>query len=266
MKDGFITLHRQIEEWEWYTDIPVKTLFIHLLIKANHKDEKWQGKIIKRGQRITSIEHLALETGLSKQQVRTAIKKLKSTHEISTQATNKYTLITIENYSHFQDKKEKSNKQITHKATNKQQTNNKQITTNNNDNNDNNSFNNINNINNHNNSNNHSNSNTTQKKNIKRKGYSVEEQIAKIESKVLQEDLQDFVTMRKTIKDPITDRGMKILINKLVKLSEGNEAKAHELLEEAIEKNWKSVYASDCKKEKPRNEVLEMLENGVFDD
>lgn len=106
--NGFIKLHRQMVEWEWYTDIPTKTLFLHLLLMANYEDNKWRGKVVKRGQRITSIPKLAEETGLSERQVRTALEKLEATGELTRQATNRYTLITIENYAKYQDKHDKS--------------------------------------------------------------------------------------------------------------------------------------------------------------
>lgn len=128
---GFIKLHRQITEWEWYSNINVCRLFIHCLLKANHKDNKWQGIVIERGTFITSIENLAFETGLSGQQIRTALNKLKSTGEITSKTTNRYSIISIKNWNSYQLDNTQDNKQI----TNKQQTNNKQITTNNNDNN-----------------------------------------------------------------------------------------------------------------------------------
>ena len=131
---GYIKLHRQITEWEWYSNINVSRLFIHCLLKANHKDNRWQGIVIKKGSFITSIENLAFETGLSGQQVRTSLNKLKSTGEITSQTTNRYSIITIKNWGSYQMDNTQDNKQI----TNKQQTNNKQITTNNNDKNDNN--------------------------------------------------------------------------------------------------------------------------------
>ena len=134
MSEGWISIHRKILEWEWYSDINVCRVFIHCLIKANHTDKKWQGVTIKRGQFITSLGTLSIETSLSVQQVRTAISKLKSTSELTSKTTNKYTVISITNYEKFQD----DNKQPNKRATNEQQTNNKQITTTNNDNNNNN--------------------------------------------------------------------------------------------------------------------------------
>lgn len=136
--EGWIKLHRKMIEWEWYDDINTKTLFLHLLLTANHQDKKWRGIEIKRGQKLTSLEHLAKETHLTLQQVRTSLNKLKSTSEITIKSTSKNTLVSIEKYSDYQDDNFENNKQITNKITNEQQTNNKQITTNNNDNNDNN--------------------------------------------------------------------------------------------------------------------------------
>lgn len=126
MNNGYIKLHRKILDWQWYTDIPTHILFEHLLLTANWQDSKWKNITIKRGQRVTSLQHLSQETGLSVQQVRTSLNKLRSSQEITQSATKKYTLITIENYDLYQFDEERA----TQTATNYQQTNNKQITTN----------------------------------------------------------------------------------------------------------------------------------------
>lgn len=128
-QQGYIKLHRQILEWEWYKNIPVRIVFEHCLLKANHTDKNWQGILIKKGSFITSYENLSIETGLSFQQVRTAINKLKSTNELTYQSTSRYSIISINNWSLFQQDNKQDNKQI----TNNQQTNNKQITTTNNE-------------------------------------------------------------------------------------------------------------------------------------
>jgi DNA-binding transcriptional regulator YhcF (GntR family) len=121
--EGWIKLHRKILEWEWYTDAPVRILFEHLLLTANYEDKKWRGMTIKRGQKVTSIGHLAEETGLSVIQVRTALEKLEKTKNVTSRATNKFTLVTIENYSLYQS----YNDYTTSNVTNKRQTNDNNI-------------------------------------------------------------------------------------------------------------------------------------------
>ena len=122
---GIIKLHRQITEWEWYTDIPVRILFEHCLFKANYKEKKWKGVTVEIGSFITSYENLAFETGLTVQQVRTALDKLKSTGEITYKSTSRYSIITVNSWNKYQTDNTQDNKQ----TTNNQQTNNKQITT-----------------------------------------------------------------------------------------------------------------------------------------
>lgn len=120
--EWFIQLHKKICDWEWYTDIPTKSLFFHILLKCNYKEAKWKWKTIKPWEFITSLEHLSLETWLTRQQVRTAIEKLKKTWEITHHATNEYTMIGLNNWDIYNTR---DNTWI----TNEQQTDNKRITT-----------------------------------------------------------------------------------------------------------------------------------------
>lgn len=115
MEKGWIKIYRKIVDWEWYKDIPVRVLFEHCFLKANIKDKKWQGTVIKRGSFITSLDNLVFETGLSKMQVRTALNKLKTTHEITYQATRQYSIITVNNYELYQPDNTQDNTPITHK-------------------------------------------------------------------------------------------------------------------------------------------------------
>ena len=124
-KMGFIKFYRSILDWEWYNDTNTMRIFVHCLLKANFQDKNWQGITIQRGSFITSLENLAVETGLSVMQVRTALKKLNVTNEITSQSTSRNTLITVNNYDKYQADNTPDNKQI----TNEQQTDNKQITT-----------------------------------------------------------------------------------------------------------------------------------------
>lgn len=114
---GFVKLYRRLLNWEWYSDLPVRVLFLHCLLKANFKDTKWKGQTIKTGQFITSIASLSRETALTQQQIRTALWKLKSTGEITNRATSRYSIITVNSWNKWQSEQQteqqSSNKQIT---------------------------------------------------------------------------------------------------------------------------------------------------------
>ena len=114
---GYVKLHRNILYWEWYSDLPVRVLFLHCLLKVNHKAKKWMGRTIQSGQFATSLNHLSKETALSQQQCRTALLKLKSTGELTIRATSRYSIITVNNWDKWQGeqqtKQHSSNKQST---------------------------------------------------------------------------------------------------------------------------------------------------------
>ena len=98
----YIKLHRKFLEWEWYRNEHTKNLFIHCLLKANWKESKFEGNVIQRGSFVSSIDILANETGLTSDEVRTAIKHLICTGEITKQSTNKYTVFSVVNYDLYQ--------------------------------------------------------------------------------------------------------------------------------------------------------------------
>lgn len=100
---GYIKIDRKIMDWEWYKNINTKALFLHCLLKANWKDGKFEGKLIKRGSFITSIKKLSNELCLTEDEIRTAMKHLIFTGELTKQTTNKYTVITVSNYELYQD-------------------------------------------------------------------------------------------------------------------------------------------------------------------
>ena len=102
MLNGFIKVHRKLLRWGWYTDYVVKDLFIHLLLLASFKETQWMGRRIRKGQVVSSYSHLSADLGFSVQQIRTAMNKLKSTGEITTQSTSKFTIITIEKWAEYQ--------------------------------------------------------------------------------------------------------------------------------------------------------------------
>ena len=125
---GYIKLHRKLLDWEWYDDINTSRLFIHLLLTANHKDNNWRGITILRGERLTSLDKISSETGLSVSKIRTSVKKLISTNELASKSHTQHTVFIMKNYDAYQG--------VDKPIANESQTDDKPIATNKNDKND----------------------------------------------------------------------------------------------------------------------------------
>ena len=113
MEGGYIKLYRKFTEWEWYEDPNTKIVFLHLLMTAAWKKTRWHGIDIEPGQVVTTRRDLAEALGLSEQSVRTAIMHLLSTKEITKKSTNKFSVITIENWATYQEFSTGANHQLT---------------------------------------------------------------------------------------------------------------------------------------------------------
>lgn len=129
---GFVIEPRSMLSHEWYTDPNTMHLYRHFRLRASYTDTKWRGIELKCGQFVTSLNTLSKETGLSIQQVRTALNKLEATGYITNRSTSKNRIITVLGYYDEQF----GNKQINKLITNEQQADNKQVTTINNINNE----------------------------------------------------------------------------------------------------------------------------------
>lgn len=116
----YIKLDRKILVWEWYHSTTVKSLFIHLLLIASHEEKHYMGVYLKRGQCLTTLKALSEGSGLSVQQIRTAIAKLRETGEITVATSPSGTVITVSNYEKYQGRRKSTNQQH---ATNKPATN-----------------------------------------------------------------------------------------------------------------------------------------------
>lgn len=99
---GFIKLHRKMIKWEWYQDANTFRVFVHLLLTANYERRRFEGMVIERGQRVTSIAKLSKELKVSVKAVRVALNHLQETNEVTCQGTPKFTVITVNNYDFYQ--------------------------------------------------------------------------------------------------------------------------------------------------------------------
>ena len=119
---GFIKLYRSILKWEWWTDEKTTRVFLWLLLNANWEDSRFRGHKIPKGSLVVGRKKMAKELKMSEQSIRTSIEHLKSTNEITTYSTNKFTIISIVNWEKYQGLENESTNKSTTKPTNNQPT------------------------------------------------------------------------------------------------------------------------------------------------
>lgn len=124
MSAGYVAVPRGLTSWEWYDDPNTCRLYIHLLLTVNWEPKEWRGITVEAGSRVASISILSKETGLSIQQARTCLDRLKSTGYVTSKNTNKYSVFTVKNWSEMAGDNKQNNKQATSKqqASNNNQT------------------------------------------------------------------------------------------------------------------------------------------------
>lgn len=209
--EGWIKLHRQFLSWEWFDDAIMVKLFLFLLLSANHKEQKWKGHTIKRGQLITGLSSLNSSTGISTRTLRTCLSKLEKTGEIDRQSDNRFTVITICNYDSYQHRDEQSDKQ-----NDKQPTSNRQAT-----------------------------DNKQEEKELKNEKNTFLERVYFEKSKELNDAFRDYLRLRIKSKFTMTDRAISALVNRLRSMSGGNVKEAIRIVDSAIVGKWKSFYNGD---------------------
>lgn len=231
---GFIKIHRSLLEWEWYQDINTKTVFIHLLLTANYEDKNWKGNKICRGQKVTSYQNLANELNMSIQNVRTAIKHLISTGEITSNQQAKYSLITIKNYDKFQE--------VTSNLTDNQQSANKELTSNQQA------------------TNNNGRKIKKEKESKKDKNNNIDfsEMINDFtQNDELKSVIYEFIQHRTNIKKPLTELALKKILNQLNKWNYTDE-ECIKCLNNSIMNGWQGIF--EIKKQTKQNNFTDNIQ------
>ena len=122
---GFVKLNRGLNKWGWKTDPNMVALWVHLLTNASYEKNEFMGIKLEPGQLVTGRKKLSCETGISQRTIRTCLKYLKSTNEVTIKATPKYTIITITKWKEYQGRDQVSDQQV----TSKRPTSDQQVTT-----------------------------------------------------------------------------------------------------------------------------------------
>ena len=139
--NGWIKIHRKIMDNCIYKDAHLLHLFIHCLLKANHKANKFlfndKEMIIERGQFITGRLQLAEDLNVNSSLVYRKLKILENLKIVNIKSNNKFSLVTVLKYNTYQDLINTNEQQNGQQANNKRTTNEQQANTNKKDKNDN---------------------------------------------------------------------------------------------------------------------------------
>lgn len=112
INNGFIKVFRSILDKGWYKDSECVALWLHLLLKANHKGCEfmlgYQIIKLKAGQFVTGRKALSFETGISESKIERILKLFESEQQIEQQTNSRNRIITIVSW----DKYQKSEQQV----------------------------------------------------------------------------------------------------------------------------------------------------------
>jgi len=117
--NGWICLHRKMLDTSWYGNTACRSIAVHLLLSATHKDihvmlGTRQVKLL-RGQYITGRRKLAKELGMRVGAVRGALEALEKDEFITRESTHICSIVTICNYNAYQS----STPDVTHMFANR---------------------------------------------------------------------------------------------------------------------------------------------------
>lgn len=97
----------------WASSPRTFAVFIHLMLHANRKPHRYKNSVIDSGEVLASYEFLAKHSGLSVQNVRTAVKNLIKSDMISVRKIDGKNVFRIEKYMDYQSLGVKVTNEIT---------------------------------------------------------------------------------------------------------------------------------------------------------
>ena len=236
LSSGWIKLYRKLQDcWIWLDKEPFdkRSAWVDLLLTANHSDKKilFNGELItvKRGQILTSVRKLSAKWKWSVNKVYRFLKLLESDEMLQKESDKDRTLLTIVNYSIFQcceytngnsngntngnsdeytsetPTETPTNTPTEHKQECKEYKNDKNV--------------------------------KNEKK--ERKGQDVYYP----NDEILNNAFKEFLTMRNKIKKPLaTKQALTRMMNKIEKLSGGDNDLAIKILNQSTDHCWQDVY------------------------
>jgi len=139
MHRGYVKIWRKIEDSFFYKKSEYVHLWVHLLLRTNHAERRFmfngEQMVCKRGQVVTSLTKLSLETGVHRSVINRILKCFQIETMIETINYKRFTLISILNYELHQGSIETTNETNLERQRNDKETIKKRPLINNNNNN-----------------------------------------------------------------------------------------------------------------------------------
>ena len=208
--NGWIKLHRKLlDNPVVMKDTDHLAVWIYLLLHASHTEYPvlFKGKkiMLQPGQLITGRKSIASTLCISESKIRRILDLFEIDQQIERQRSNKNSLVSIRNWDKYQIFDQQNDQQPTNNrpTTDQQPTTNKKI------------------------------------KNIKK--VKEDKEIIYSDSPELNEAIISFIDYRKSIKKPMTDRAVTLLLGKLNKLSNSIPEQI-EILNQSIMNGWQGVF------------------------
>ena len=236
---GWIKTYRSFRNsWMWSVKEPFdkKSAWLDMLMSAFYIDgeQSFKGvKIsVKRGQFPTSVRILADRWMWSVAKANRYIERLKAEQMINTERIDGGTLVTIVNYSFYQDERNTTDTEAEHIKRNKE-------------------------------------IRTEEIKEDKNTEKDIDKSISKKKSyypddELLDEAFNEYVTMRKRIKKPIcTDKALHRAMNTLEKLSGGDNDLAVKILNQSVDHCWQGLF--ELKEDNSNKQGNQNFSKGTID-
>ena len=208
--NGWIKLHRKIIDSAVFENPKILKLWIWCLCKASHKGyESMVGNqivVLQEGQFIFGRKKASSELKIKESMVYKYIKLLEKLEMINIKSNNKFSIITIEKWAFYQFDNDEEQQQKEQQRNNKGTTKEQQRNTN---------------------------KNVKNVKNVKEIIYS--------DVPDLNEAIIAFIEYRKSIKKPMSDRAITLLLGKLNKMSNSVQEQI-EILNQSILNGWQGIF------------------------
>jgi len=207
MHRGYVKLWRKSLDAGWLQNSKLWAFWCWCLMKASYKEYDLivgcQQVHLMPGDFVFGRKAAAKELRISEQTIRTLLNFLKTSRNLTTKTTNKFSIISIINWSTYQEDENQINQQTNQPLTNNQPA-------------------------------------TNHKQTLKELKALKENTISdfSLPENIKPETWNAYLEMRKTIKKPATKHAQKLIIQKLLKM----KSDPNLILNQSIEGSWQNIY------------------------